>query len=93
MRVQLMTAVILGLTLSPAAVLGRTCAAPPERKTASVSGTAPNSDNPQLPAAIQVMLMYASQPLLAYTANAGSGSFVFNQVLPPESVTRSFQLE
>jgi hypothetical protein len=31
------------------------------------------------------MLMSASQPLLAYTADAAaSGSFVFNQVLPGE---------
>ena len=44
-----------------------------------------NSDNPQLPAEVKVMLMSASQPLLAYTAYvAASGSFVFNQVLPGE---------
>jgi hypothetical protein len=44
-----------------------------------------NSDNPRLPAAVKVMLMSTTQPLLAYTADARStGSFVFNQVLPGE---------
>jgi hypothetical protein len=44
-----------------------------------------NSDNSQLPAKVKVMLMSASQPLLAYTADtATGGSFVFNQVLPGE---------
>jgi hypothetical protein len=39
MRVQFMTAVILGLTFSPAPVFGCTCAAPPpESKTASELG-------------------------------------------------------
>lgn len=57
----------------------------PAQATFSVSGTVSNSDNPQLPAAVRVMLMSASQPLLAYTANATtSGSFVFNRVLPGE---------
>ncbi len=57
----------------------------PAQATFSVSGTVSNSDNPQLPAAVRVMLMSASQPLPAYTANAAtSGSFVFNQVLPGE---------
>lgn len=66
MRVQFMTAVILGLTFSPAAVLVVHWA----QATFSVSGTMSNSDNPQLPAAIKVMLLSASQPLLAYTASA-----------------------
>jgi hypothetical protein len=57
----------------------------PAQATFSVSGTVSNSDNPQLPAKVKVMLMSASQPLLAYMANvAASGSFVFNQVLPGE---------
>jgi hypothetical protein len=57
----------------------------PAQATFSVSGTVSNSDNPQLPAEVKVMLMSASQPLLAYTAYAAvSGSFVFNQVLPGE---------
>jgi hypothetical protein len=57
----------------------------PAQATFSVSGTVSNSDNPQLPAKVKVMLMSASQPLLAYTADtATSGSFVFNQVLPGE---------
>jgi len=57
----------------------------PAQATFSVSGTVSNSDNPQLPAKVKVMLMSASQPLLAYTADAAtSGSFVFNQVLPGE---------
>ena len=57
----------------------------PAQATFSVSGTVSNFDNPQLPAKVKVMLMSASQPLLAYTADAAtSGSFVFNQVLPGE---------
>ena len=57
----------------------------PAQATFSVSGTVSNSDNPRLPAKVTVMLMSASQPLLAYTADAAaSGSFVFNQVLPGE---------
>jgi hypothetical protein len=57
----------------------------PAQATFSVSGTVSNSDNPQSPAEVKVMLMSASQPLLAYTAYAAaSGSFVFNQVLPGE---------
>jgi hypothetical protein len=57
----------------------------PAQATFSVSGTVSNSDNPQLPAEVKVMLMSASQPLLAYTVYAAaSGSFVFNQVLPGE---------
>ena len=57
----------------------------PAQATFSVSGTVSNSDNLQLPAEVKVMLMRASQPLLAYTADAApSGSFVFNQVLPGE---------
>jgi hypothetical protein len=57
----------------------------PAQATFSVSGTVSNADNPQLPAEVKVMLMSASQPLLAYTAYAAaSGSFLFNQVLPGE---------
>jgi hypothetical protein len=57
----------------------------PAQATFSVSGKVSNSDNPQLPAEVKVMLMSASQPLLAYTADAATGgSFVFNQVLPGE---------
>jgi hypothetical protein len=57
----------------------------PAQATFSVSGTVSNSDNPQLPAKVKVILMSASQLLLAYTADAAtSGSFVFNQVLPGE---------
>ncbi len=57
----------------------------PAQATFSVSGTVSNSDNPQLRAAVRVMLMSASQPLLAYTTEAAtSGSFAFNNVLPGE---------
>lgn len=42
----------------------------PAQATLSVSGTVSNSDNPQLPAKVRVILMSASQPLLAYTADA-----------------------
>jgi hypothetical protein len=57
----------------------------PAQATFSVSGTASSSDNPQLPAEVKVMLISASQPLLAYAADAAtSGSFLFNQVLPGE---------
>jgi len=57
----------------------------PAQATFSVSGTVSNSDNNQLPAEVKVMLMSASQPLLAYTADAAtSGSFVFNRVLSGE---------
>ena len=38
-----------------------------------------------MPARVKPILMSASQPLLAYTADAAaSGSFVLNQVLPGE---------
>jgi hypothetical protein len=54
----------------------------PAQATFSGSGAVSDSDNPQLPAEVEVMLMSASQPLLAYTAYAAaSGSFVSNQVL------------
>ena len=57
----------------------------PAQATFSVSGTVSNSDHPHLPAAVRVVLMSASQPLLAYTADAATnGSFVFNNVLPGE---------
>src|SRR5258708_4102213 len=57
----------------------------PAQTRFSVSGTVSNSDSPQLPAAVKVMLMSTIQPLLAYTADAATtGSFVFNQVLPGE---------
>jgi hypothetical protein len=57
----------------------------PAQATFSVSGTVSSSDHPQLPAAVRVILMSASQPLLAYTADAATnGSFVFNNVLPGE---------
>ena len=57
----------------------------PAQATFSVSGKVSNSHNPELPAKVKVMLMSASQPLLAYTADtATGGSFVFNQVLPGE---------
>ncbi len=57
----------------------------PAQATFSVSGTVSNSGNPHLPAAVKVMLMSDSQPLLAYTADAAtSGSFLFSQVLPGE---------
>jgi len=57
----------------------------PAQATFSVSGTVSSSDNPKLPAELKVMLISASQPLLAYTADAATnGSFVFNQVLPGE---------
>ncbi len=44
----------------------------PAQATFSVSGTVSNSDNPRLPAKVTVMLMSASQPLLAYTADAAT---------------------
>ena len=48
----------------------------PAQATFSESGTVSNSDNPQLAAAVKVMLMSANQPLLGYAANAAtSGSF------------------
>jgi hypothetical protein len=57
----------------------------PAQATFSVSGMVSNSDNPQLPAEVKVMLISSSQPLLAYTSDAAtSGSFVFDQVLPGE---------
>jgi hypothetical protein len=57
----------------------------PAQATFSVSGKVSNSLNPELPDKVKVMLMSASQPLLAYTADAATiGSFVFNQVLPGE---------
>ena len=57
----------------------------PAQATFSVSGKVSNSHNPELPAKVKVMLMNASQPLLAHTADtATTGSFVFNQVLPGE---------
>jgi hypothetical protein len=57
----------------------------PGQATFSVSGTVSNSDNPQLPAGVKVMVMRASQSLRAHTAEATtSRSFVFNQVLPGE---------
>ena len=57
----------------------------PAQATFSVSGTVSNSDNAQLPAEVKVMLISASQPLLAYTADTATrGSFVFSQVLPGE---------
>jgi len=57
----------------------------PAQATFSVSGTVSSSDKRQLPAEVKVVLISASQPLLAYTADAvSSGSYVFNQVLPGE---------